>query len=72
MVGELTVQNMSNACSTNHALNKNDVKIYKKYVEIHLVSSKTDQFGRGLTIHIPAQLDKCICPVAFIALLFAR
>ena len=50
MVGEMTVQNMSNTWSTNHALNKTDVKIYKKYVETHLVSSKTDSFGRGLTI----------------------
>ncbi|CAC5363736.1 unnamed protein product [Mytilus coruscus] len=65
-VGELTVQNMSNICSANHALNKNDVKIYKKYLEIHLVSSKIDQFGRGVTIHIPKQADICICPVVLL------
>ena len=65
-VGELTVQTMSNTCYSNHALNVNDVQIYKTYLEIHLVSSKTDQFGRGVTIHIPEQLDKCICPVVLL------
>ncbi|CAC5419493.1 unnamed protein product [Mytilus coruscus] len=65
-VGELTVKKMSNTCSVNHTLNKNDVNTCRNYLEIHLVSSKTDQFGRGIPIHIPKQADKCIYPVVLL------
>lgn len=59
-VGELAVGPDS---SVNHTLIISDVKVFQSYLEIYLASSKTDQFGKGITIRIAAQPNKVVCPL---------
>jgi hypothetical protein len=40
-----------------------DTKIVGDTLEIYLATSKTDQFGKGVSIHISAQTNKTLCPV---------
>lgn len=63
-VGELTV---SDSYSLNHAVKKRDVKFVNGGLEVFFRSSKTDQFGSGVTIHVSSQLNKQLCPVAALA-----
>lgn len=62
-VGELTV---GQGHVKNHTVEWSNVHIFEDYLEVYLSSSKTDQFGKGVTIHIPASHDKNICPLFLI------
>lgn len=62
-VGELTVCPTNNS---NHTIAIANVNIRDDNLEIYLGSSKTDQFGKGITIHIPAQGDRRTCPVVLL------
>ena len=57
-ISELTVcpQNIS-----YHTVVVYNVEIGKDYLDVYLSSSKTDQFGKGTNIHIPAQADHTTC-----------
>ena len=59
-ISELTVcpQNISKHTGVVH-----NVEICNDYLYVYLSSSKTDQFGKGTTIHIPAQADHKTCPL---------
>jgi hypothetical protein len=59
-ISELTVctQNISNHTGVVH-----NVEICNDYLDVYLSSSKTDQFGKGTTIYIPAQTDYKTCPL---------
>lgn len=59
-ISELTVcpQNIS-----NHTVFVHNVEICNDYLDVYLSSSKTDQFGKGTNIHIPAQADPKSCPL---------
>lgn len=58
-ISELIVcpQNIS-----NHTVVHN-VEICNDYLDVYLSPSKTDQFGKGTTIHTPAQADHKTCPL---------
>lgn len=47
----------------SHAIKIENLKLTSNSIEMLLLSSKTDQFGRGVSIHISAQKDLNICPV---------
>jgi hypothetical protein len=57
-ISELTVcpQNIS-----YHTVVVHNVEICNDYLDVYLSSSKTDQFGKGTNIHIPAQADHKTC-----------
>ena len=59
-ISELTVcpQNIS-----NHTVVVHNVEICNDYLDVYLSVSKTDQFGKGTNIHIPAQADHKTCPL---------
>jgi len=59
-ISELTVcpQNIS-----NHTVVVRNVEICNDYLDVYSSSSKTDQFGKGTSIHIPAQADHKTCPL---------
>jgi hypothetical protein len=63
-VGELTVGNKS---SDTHTISFHDVKISNNILEVFILSSKTNQLGKGMTLLVKAQADRNICPVALIA-----
>ena len=59
-VGELTVDNRY----AHHTVQHSNVKVFDKYVEIYLPTSKTDQFRKGYTIQICKHEDSTVCPVS--------
>ena len=48
---------------SSHAVKFQNVKVLGDSLEVFLETSKTDQFGSGVTINIPSQIDKNACPV---------
>lgn len=65
-VGELTI---SDSKYVNHAVKLKDVKFVNGGIEVFLKTSKTDQFGEGVTMFISSQPNhKQLCPVAALAL----
>jgi hypothetical protein len=59
-LGELTVDNRY----AHHTVQHSNVKVFDKYVEIYLPTSKTDQFRKGYTIQICKHADSTVCPVS--------
>lgn len=59
-VGRLTE---TKGCESKHAIKVDKVKLTPDHIEIFLMSSKTDQFGKGTTIYISEQKVKAYCPV---------
>jgi len=62
-VGELTVDSMGTKTGKSHTVQVGDAKIVGDTLEIYLATSKTDQFGKGVSMHISAQANKTLCPV---------
>ena len=62
-VGELTVDSMGTQTGKSHTVQVGDAKIVGDTLEIYLATSKTDQSGKGVSIHISAQANKTLCPV---------
>jgi hypothetical protein len=48
----------------HHTVQHSNVKVFDKYVEMYLPTSKTDQFRKGYTIQICKHEDSTVCPVS--------
>ena len=60
-VGEVTVANSKSV--PNHTITHNDVTLSSSYAQLHIASSKSDQFATGFNMIISKQLDETVCPV---------
>lgn len=57
-VEELTVDSMGTKPGKSHTVQVGDAKIVGDTLEIYLATSKADQFGKGVSMHISAQANK--------------
>ena len=60
-VGEIT-HSKSNGVF-NHTIGIEDVQVFDSSIQLHIASSKTDQYGSGVKLLISEQADNSVCPV---------